>query len=232
MRIIQISDLHLTEKGLARTVDVNANFIKILDDLSTYKPDLVILTGDICFDYGNVTVYEKVKMELDSRNIKYLIIPGNHDDSELMTTVFNTSFNFAIELKKHLILTCNSGKGIVSKSELQWLENQISFTNLIPVLFIHYPVIDGHVGFMENKYPLQNRTDIQNMLNVTEKSFVFCGHYHCDNYSNEKGIHQFIAPSPFFQIQPDKQKFEIENHLIGYRIIDFDESISTRVRYC
>ena len=232
MRIIQISDLHLTEKVLARGIDVNANFIRILDDIVNQKTDLVILTGDLCFNNGNKLVYERIKLELESKNIKYLVIPGNHDDSEMMKNCFGTFFNSSFEFKNHLVLTVNSGKGLVSKEAILWLESQIEFTELIPVLFIHHPVINGHVNFMEGKYPLQNRIEIQGILNTKEKSFVFCGHYHCDTYSNEEGIHQFICPSPFYQIQPENQVFTIENHLIGYRIIDFNNSITTRVRYC
>ena len=66
MKILAFSDLHGDSKGM----------INIINKLEKEKPDLLICTGDIT-DFGRGL--DKIVNKLNSFNIPFLIIPGNHE---------------------------------------------------------------------------------------------------------------------------------------------------------
>ena len=54
MRIIQLTDLHINREGEeSRGVDVRSNFCDILKGLPKWRPDEIVITGDLCMTDGN-----------------------------------------------------------------------------------------------------------------------------------------------------------------------------------
>ena len=53
MRIIQITDLHIDEKGeFPFNINVRKNFTNILKRVRDLEPDHLVLTGDLCYRTG------------------------------------------------------------------------------------------------------------------------------------------------------------------------------------
>ena len=89
MRIIQITDLHIGEiYEDTFGVDVRKNFVTILEKAQQSAPDHIVITGDLCFQSGDMEIYNWIHDRLESIQIPYSIIAGNHDDSKMLADVF------------------------------------------------------------------------------------------------------------------------------------------------
>ena len=75
MKIAQLTDLHIGLEGQdTYNVDVRDNFLQILGEVVYAEPDLIVLTGDLCFDQGLKEIYVWIKDKLDNTNIPYLVL--------------------------------------------------------------------------------------------------------------------------------------------------------------
>lgn len=221
MKIVQISDLHLTpNKESANDIDVWANFEKVLTHVQTRNPDMLVVSGDICYDVGDENTYKEVRKLLDSTQIPYYVISGNHDDSLALGKVFgypteNGKLNpYKITLDNTDIHFWDSWDGIIEPS---WIDN-LDVTSLI---FVHHPLVLGTCQFMDNKYALQNIEIITEKLRKTTNShYFFHGHYHFEKSIHSSKHHFFITPSTFFQLDDISSDFKIASTQIGYRWIE------------
>src|SRR5688572_1002556 len=148
-RFAFISDTHIgspnggAEEDLRRTVaDINS-----LRDI-----DFVVLTGDIT-ELGSNRELMVAKQILDSLNIKYYIIPGNHDTgwSESGGLSYTKTFGYD---KFHFVhngmhfIGCPCGPyvrmsdGHVTHDAMNWMKQELSkIKNDEPVIFLnHYPL--------------------------------------------------------------------------------------------
>ena len=172
-----ITDTHIgspdgkAEEDLRRTVqDIN----------SQSNLAFVVITGDIT-ELGTNAQLLLAKQILDSLNIKYYIIPGNHDTgwSESgglnFTKVFGSDkFSFAYG-GIHFI-ACASGPyvrmsdGHVPRDAVNWLTDQLkNIGNNEPIIFLnHYPLDNG----------LDNWYEVIDLLKKKNTILALCGHGH------------------------------------------------------
>jgi hypothetical protein len=76
MRIIQLSNLHLSSKLPYTLTHLQLALEMVADD----SPDLVVISGDItCFGDQGVDDYELARLHLADLSLPWLAIPGNHD---------------------------------------------------------------------------------------------------------------------------------------------------------
>jgi len=182
-----LSDLHITKSGnasedLQRAVDqINAS-----GDI-----DFVLVTGDIT-EEGDRASLMKAKSILDELNIKYYIIPGNHETkwSDSGVTAFGDIFGseqFKNDYKGFLFLGFNTGPlmrmadGHVAPQDISWLKNELKKAGKKKPVFIvtHYPLQAGDV---DNWYEL---TDAIRQYNI--RAFLG-GHYHANRFLSYDGI--------------------------------------------
>ncbi len=84
MRVVQLTDLHLTDNQNQKLLETDTyhNFSYVLKEINRMKNkkhiDLIIISGDITHDC-KVSVYDYFLEKIESLNIPYIIIPGNHD---------------------------------------------------------------------------------------------------------------------------------------------------------
>ena len=178
-RFAFISDTHIgspnggAEEDLRRTVaDINA-----AKDI-----DFVVLTGDIT-ELGTNAELALAKKLLDSLNIPYYIIPGNHDTgwSESGGLGFNQAFGddkFYFKHKGVHFIGCASGPyvrmsdGHVPRHAVNWMKDKLrKIGNKEPVVFLnHYPLDNG----------LDNWYEIIDMLKTKNTILALCGHGHAN----------------------------------------------------
>ena len=87
MRIVQISDLHLSSPSFVPDWAEN-----VLSIVSSIGPDIVIVTGDLTDD-GYAYEYDVAKTYIDrieAENI--MVVPGNHDARNEGYTLFEEIF--------------------------------------------------------------------------------------------------------------------------------------------
>ena len=178
-RFAFISDTHIgspnggAEEDLRRTVaDINA----------AKNIDFVVLTGDIT-ELGTNAELALAKKLLDSLNIPYYIIPGNHDTgwSESGGLGFNQTFGddkFYFKHKGVHFIGCASGPyvrmsdGHVPRHAVNWMKEKLrKIGDKEPVVFLnHYPLDNG----------LDNWYEIIDMLKTKNTILALCGHGHAN----------------------------------------------------
>jgi outer membrane protein assembly factor BamB/predicted phosphodiesterase len=178
-RFAFLSDTHIgspngsAEEDLRRTVkDINSR-----KDLA-----FVVLTGDIT-ELGTNEELLLAKRILDSLNIKWYIIPGNHDTgwSESGGVMFTTVFGndkFSFEYGGIKFLGCASGPylrmsdGHVPREAVNWLDAELKKLKPgQPVIFLnHYPIDEQ----LDNWYEITDRLHQVNTL------AILCGHGHAN----------------------------------------------------
>ena len=184
-RFIHISDTHIgspngaAEEDLRRTVqDINN-----MDDVA-----FVIITGDIT-ELGMDKELELAKKILDELNVKYYIIPGNHDSgwSESGGVSFTRIFGydkFQFEYNGIRFIGCASGPyvrmsdGHIPRDAIVWLDSLLEKTpKEQPVIFCnHYPLDNS----LDNWYEVTDRLKQYNTI------LAICGHGHTNKvYSFE-----------------------------------------------
>lgn len=161
-------------------------------DINSMKTlDFVIVSGDIT-ETGKSADLELAKAILDSLNIPYHIIPGNHDTkwSESGATKFpelwgSDKFNFEFRgmrfIGMHQGPIMRMADGHFSPEDLRWLDSQLAElkNKNQPLIFItHYP-IDSSV---DNWYEFFDRVKKYNTV------AVLFGHGHRNNSYDLEGI--------------------------------------------
>jgi outer membrane protein assembly factor BamB/predicted phosphodiesterase len=176
-RFAFISDTHIgspnggAEEDLRRTVrDINQ-----MKDVA-----FVVITGDIT-ELGTNKELQLAKQILDSLNITYYIIPGNHDTgwSESGGLSFTNTFGndrFHFNSNGIHFIGCASGPyvrmsdGHVPRDAMNWLNKELkSVKKNEPVIFLnHYPLDNG----------LDNWYEVIDMVKKHNTVLALCGHGH------------------------------------------------------
>jgi Icc protein len=242
MKIIQITDLHIAGEGVnTNGVDVHQNFLDVLKAAKSLSPDLIVLSGDLCFDTADEGVYQWIKSHLDFIKVPYTVIGGNHDNSELMARVFNLEHLLITEelyykriLGHHYLLFLETSSGVVSEEQLAWLEYELSRQENDTVVFMHHPPLVAGVPHMDVNYPLRNMEAVQEVFfNFRHHLSVFCGHYHVEKTLCVKNLTVHITPSTYFQMDWHSEKFKVDHFRIALREINLrqDGIVSSTVVY-
>jgi outer membrane protein assembly factor BamB/calcineurin-like phosphoesterase family protein len=186
-RFAFISDTHIGSPNGGAEADLRntVNDINSLKDIA-----FVVLTGDIT-ELGTDRELALAKKILDSLNIAYYIIPGNHDTgwSESGGLSFNSVFG---DDKFHFVhngmhfIGCASGPyvrmsdGHVPRHHINWLQKELrKIPSGEPVVFLnHYPLDNG----------LDNWYEVINMLKQHNTVLALCGHGHNNRNVNAEDI--------------------------------------------
>ena len=236
MKFFQISDLHIPNTNEETYgIDVIQNFKRILNHINSQEFDALFITGDIAYKQANDVSYSFVKDALNQIQKPVYILSGNHDDSIVLKSYFPLNYPtkspyYSIQIQGTKVICLDSSFSIIYDLQLEWFVKEIQ--NLDQVyLFVHHPILQTDVVFMESKHALQNRDEICKVLYEYGKPVhVFCGHFHIERYQHNKNISQYITPAVFYQIRPDVLHFEIGSKDIGYREIDITNNVvNTRV---
>jgi Icc protein len=236
MRILHLTDLHVGKAGEATYgVDVRRNLDAVLQDLPRYAPDLVMISGDLCYRTGETKIYKWIRERLDSVPYSFAFLSGNHDDPQKLADVFNlrddlhqSELYYSRRIHGQTILFLDTTAGTLSEQQLQWTEQQLR-THQGPLLFfMHHPPFQAGVPFMDQNYPM-HATDkfCQLLFDYPYPIYIFCGHYHVEKTIARKNVQLYITPSLFFQIDQSSPEFKVDHYRIGFRLI---ERLSIRVR--
>ena len=243
-RIIQITDLHIGFEGEnTRNVDVRRNFQKVLESVLNSHPNIIVITGDICYKAPYQEIYDWVKSIIDQIEIPVYIIPGNHDDSSMIDEKYlpapmdkNNQQYFSISKDQCELIFLDSASAQMGELQWSWLENELNSNdnqysnenkNRSPkIIFMHHPPIKCGAPFMDKLHSFkQGKRFVDIMNKVTDsRVYIFCGHYHIDKniYLNNFSVH--ITPSCFFQIKQDEEEFAVDHYRVGYRVIDISRN--------
>lgn len=225
IKVVQISDLHIGQrKDLQENIQRLTNTVLKINEL---KPNVVLVSGDLVeredIDFvKKVNLYNVVKEILDKLICKYYIVPGNHDDINLLKRVFNLeylqnidNFNYLINFNNDFRLIgidstfANKHYGILEDKRLKWLSVILEQDLITPTLiFMHHPPVE--ITDIPASFPLsvQNKIskvidnpfkEIDGLFKILKKyqniEHIICGHAHFGFSLVKQGINLTICPS-------------------------------------
>ena len=237
MRIVQISDTHLDENNEASfDVDVWAHYTRSLDYIKEIKADYVVHTGDLVLDTGSIDIYKRVKSSLDNLSIPYNVLSGNHDDTQMLTSVFcenNTvsSYYYRRELDDtYHTIYLDSSRAKFSKDQWDFFDASLNSATKPIIIFMHHPPIYAGVKFLDNRHAFIEQEEFIDLINKHQKHVtVFCGHYHHPAEVSTPLIQVYVCPSTYFHLQADQDNFELLDTRPGLRYIELkSDRILTR----
>jgi len=165
---------------------------RTVKDLNTLKDiDFVILSGDIT-EFGADQELKLAKRILDSLQLPWYVIPGNHDGnwSENGANTFRTVFGgetFFFKHKGYQFIGTNSGPnmrmspGQIPRENLVWMDSVFAANpdRQTPLIYInHYPQDSS----------LNNWFDALKRVKTRNVQLAFCGHGHANKAYDWEGI--------------------------------------------
>jgi len=218
MIIAQISDLHLRTDGqlLKGKIDTVASLEATIEHLNllTPRPDLILATGDLV-NKAREQDYGIMRREFDRVEMPVYVIPGNHDDRDMMREHFidqgylpkNGPFlhyileNYPLRLIGLDTKRDDHDGGEMCDDRLQWLDEALSAQPDRPTLiFMHHPPFKSGIGFMD-KHPFVNADKMEAIVKrYSQVEGIVCGHTHRNFSVAWGGTIACVAPSLVFQM--------------------------------
>ncbi len=238
MRVLFITDPHVDFNiSNTRGIDTKSRFLMALEHGISHHPELIVLGGDLCNDSGQEEVYRWFKLVLDNTGVPYHVIPGNHDDSTMMSDIFYGEKREECyrmhEFDKGVFVFLDSGRGNFTESQWIWLDNILSMQRNI-VLFMHHPPTMIGSKHMEPTYSFTQIAAFEDLMKnlCGEVLPVFTGHFHMEGHVSKSKLNVYVTPSTYTQIDPSSEELKIITDKSAYRVIDLDNNgVRTFVQY-
>ena len=201
MIIAQVSDLHLTERGVLtfnNSHDAEKSTlaaIRHLNNLSP-RPDLILITGDVTHN-AKPEEYALAAELLSSLRAPFFVIPGNHDDRALMAMTFGPMgalpadihsdsefLHYTIEDHPVRLIgldTINPGQpqGRLCPRRTAWLASRLAEDPERPtILFMHHPPMRTGIRIMDNIRCFETEGLADLLRHYTNVELILCGHLH------------------------------------------------------
>ncbi len=221
MLIAQISDTHLAAAGKKTygIAPMAENLTRCIAHINALQlqPDVVLVTGDITNDFLPEQAAH-AKTLLQQLQSPWFIVPGNHDDRDVLWDVFGGGacpsrhkgfLSYVIDgypLRLIGLDSLDQGRngGRLCQMRLDWLADRLAEAPEQPtILFLHHPPlkcgvpetdIDGFAGAREFAEIVQAHPNILRIL---------CGHIHLPTHAAWHGTVVSTAPSMGMQLTLD-----------------------------
>ena len=237
MRIIHMSDLHLTKDGCpiweTNTMEHFNQSIDIIRGMQNI--DAILVTGDISDD-GSEWTYQYADRLFSSLGIPTLCCPGNHDSLKMMLEGYQPSFyqvlpsSRKIEGWKIVMLNSvtpaeedpnqNKARGFLSEESLSYIEQELK-EGLATIIALHHPPLEP--GGWLNRRLLENREAFnQTIESYPNARLVLYGHIHYFTEVQQGHIRYSSSTSVGFAFDKDLPKFQIADGLEGMSLIELD----------
>lgn len=242
--IVQISDTHLfgdTNKEL-NGANSYLNLSKVLSYIQAEleKVDLIICTGDLSQDCTPDS-YKHLANLLNVTDINYHLIPGNHDDVDMINKVFDFTWlknnvDYSFDLENWFFYFIDSSEypkegGYVTPDQLSNFSNALKNNqNKSTVVFLHHHPLKINSSWMD-KMLLNSSNEFNEIIeNNSQVKAVLFGHIH---QVFEKVLGKTLyasAPSTSFQVKSNAETFLLDKLIPGFRLIELDgENFNSKV---
>jgi 3',5'-cyclic AMP phosphodiesterase CpdA len=244
MLVCQISDLHIRLPGQLcyGVVDSALALSSCLDAIRALPqvPDVVLMTGDLV-DSGSAGEYRHLASFIDKIAQPVYLIPGNHDDREVMREAFpnhaylgpgGTRVNYAIDcfpLRIVAIDTVMPGQsgGIFTAASAAWLDETLALRPTTPTLvMMHHPPFRVGIGHMDDIGLLGSEILHDVVARHDQIERIICGHLHRDISTRFAGTIASTCPSPAHQVMLDLDAHAASRFVMeppGYQLHLFHE---------
>jgi len=244
MRIILISDTHLTEPATAFTANVQA----AIDWIEAERPDLVVHLGDITADGANhPDQFAFARRVLSRISAPLLVLPGNHDIgdnpphggikepayADARLAAFRASLGqdrWSTTGEGWTLLGLNAqvfGTGGAEEAvQAAWLEHTLAEAQGPLALFLHKPLMleSAVEDLVHSRFlPPEPRRALMRRLQNHDLRVIATGHVHQHRHRTIDGVLHLWAPSAAFII-PEPAQERLGRKQVGLVALDLDHA--------
>ncbi len=218
-----LTDLHLRPPGTMTlgTVDADRFVVAAVDTVNAKHPDVdaVLVTGDLA-DLGEEEAYARAAMLLARFSVPVLVIPGNHDSTEVLRSVFSAfpgmrdprvagKVCHAVEIGGVTVVSldtsvdgCADGRhhGTLGGEQLDWLEETLRRAGP-SLIAMHHPPLEVGIPFMD-RITLTDAHSFAEVIARNENVLrIVCGHVHRTIVGEVAGVPVIAVPGVAHQVQ-------------------------------
>ncbi|MFL2760147.1 MAG: metallophosphoesterase [Dehalococcoidia bacterium] len=212
-------------------------FTKAIVYANEYKPDFVVMCGDMVHDADSLEQRAELLRITDQldKDIPIYWVAGNHDVGNSPTTASLESYrklfgpdNYSFQKNNCSFIAINSSvcsdpTNVPEEWEflIEFLKKELSKASdngsLHKIVFLHHPLFLETANEADNYFtiPSQRRRQIIDLLDQYKVSAVFSGHLHRNNYKSLNGI-EYVSSGPV--------GYPLDDDPSGIRIVDLDSN--------
>ncbi|WP_417473766.1 metallophosphoesterase [Leisingera sp.] len=224
MKIIHISDIHLTVPGEEMGgLDPHARFDQALSHVAEHHPDAarIVITGDLAH-WGERAAYEALKTAISGLSIPVRLMIGNHDDRAQFRAVFDDHpidphgfVNHAETVGETRFIYLDSvgertHAGHFCADRRAWLATELESCARARIFLHHNPMPLGLPA--EDKIALieEHRTPLHALIrqHAAKIDYIHFGHVHAPVHGFFAGVPFASVPSTGNQSLPDMNESE------------------------
>ena len=245
IHVAQLTDTHLFAEADRELYGVNTrdSLQAVIANIQLNLPklDLLLVTGDLVHDetkQGYLVLRELV----EAMGVPACYLPGNHDDPEIMQSVFSCVPRNGITTSDQdswtVVLLDSSIRGRV-EGEIK-PETLSRFADCLTenkhkhvLIALHHHVIDVQSAWIDS-LNLRNNGELLRLLSdFPNVKLVLNGHIHQELDVQRDSIRFLGSPATCFQFRANQEKAQIDNTLVGFRhiVLNDNGSIDTEVHY-
>ena len=235
MKIVHISDIHLTENGTEIWgINTLEHFQKAIQKIKELDGlDGIIVSGDLSND-GSKWTYEYIDRAFEETGVPTYCCPGNHDNLEMFYQGYKPSYYKIcekFELCGWNFIMLNSAVPDMSRGYFNpdVLMRLLKSSNGPVAIVLHHPPVNQD-GWLNRKL-LDNKSHFKKIIeHFHNVKLVLYGHSHYASFRTFEDIIYNCSPSIGFAFSPKLPKFEIACGEEGFSLIDTsndDISINT-----
>lgn len=219
LKIVQISDCHVSADPSTsyRGQDAEANLEAVWRAALRWKPDLVLLTGDLSEDASPAS-YDRLGALLQA-GFPTVALPGNHDDHDLMRRHFPNGpweAPFAWESGDWCIVATDSTlpgeiSGGFSDTEIEALRSTLAASKKSHLMVaLHHQPIPVEAPWID-RWPLENPAAFLEVIESEPRlRCVIWGHIHHHFAAVRNGVLMLGAPSTAANSEPNATRFALD----------------------
>lgn len=220
MIVAQLSDPHVVAPGqvLYGRVDTPACLARAVAEVNSLDPlpDVTVVTGDLV-GHEERAEYDHLRQLLSPLRMPVFVIPGNHDDRDLLRATFGSDgylpkdgfLQYVVDDYPVRIVALDThipgeGGGTLCDERLAWLDHSLgALPNKPTLVLMHHPPFATGIERMD-KAGLRNREGFATVVaRHPQVERILCGHLHRAIDRRFAGTVAGTAPSTAHQMRLD-----------------------------
>ncbi|KAF3996587.1 phosphodiesterase [Glaciimonas immobilis] len=254
MILCQISDLHIKAHGKKsyRIVDTAESLRRCVAQVNALRPrpDAMVITGDLV-DFGLAEEYVFLRHLLQSLEMPFYLIPGNHDDRSNLRDAFpeHTYLQQSKERIEYVIddyplrivaldtVIPQSSCGALAADSLVWLDQVLAAQLHKPtVIIMHHPPFHTGIGHMDKIGLAEPQVLAAVVQRHPQVERILCGHLHRAIQVRFGGSIASTCPGVAHQVALDlspqaESCFVMEPPAFQLHVLDADAGLISHTAY-